>query len=89
MPLAAAYEPDGMAQLASVDASADAGTDSSLAPRAESVDALTGMEQYASLTDAAAGIVACTVPNEHTVCMTSRPPGVHACLHLLHDACRD
>lgn len=59
-----------MAQLASVDASADAALNSSLAPGAESLDALTGMGQYASLTDAAAGTVARTVPDEHTVCMT-------------------
>ena len=57
VPLAPAYEPDGMAQLKSVDASADA--DSSFAPGVESVDALTDMGQDASLADAAAGIVAC------------------------------
>ena len=57
VPLAPAYERDGLAQLEAVDAGADA--DSSLAPGVESVDALSDMGQDASLRDAAAGIVAC------------------------------
>lgn len=53
LPLAPAFEPDGMAQLESVDASADAAFESSLPD--DSVDALTGMQQEADLTDTAAG----------------------------------
>ena len=69
-PLAPAYEPDGMAQLESVDASADAAADSSLGPGVESLDALTDVGQDASLTDAAAGMVACTARRQQTVFMT-------------------
>ena len=86
--LAPAYEPDGMAQLESVDASADAAADSSLAPGVESVDALTDIGQDASLADAASGIVACTARHQQTVFMTLYFHD-HTCLHFSSRACQE
>ena len=55
-PLAPTYEPDGMAQLDSVDRDADDVTAGAVrAMGTESVDALSGMDPVSNLTDAAAG----------------------------------
>jgi hypothetical protein len=55
-PLAPTYEPDGMAQLESVDNEPDAAAEVAFAAGQESVDALSGAASAANLTDTAAGI---------------------------------